>query len=329
MFAAIIDKKDDNDVIIPDNDKNITEIQDEIDLLHYWKKFAKRYSILHAQSSYYYKVLNITIMFPIIILTIGGGFLNIIFADNDDPLIYILIGILQLVVAFFTGVYNFIRIPELQESHNLHYIHFLKLENNIKVQLLIGDTAYKEFTNLYVYVIYVKEELNRLIDSAPPIPENIINKYNKTVTDEDKFLEKKKEIIKTNRYIKKISYKPNLNSLSKINKNKENKINKETENKDIENNKNEILLQNEIINQTRNISDMVNISDSYITTPKYNNLDIDNIQRKDSDSSKELDISTRSREKYKINVEDTDLIKDLEKQKRQLRRSLNSIILNI
>ncbi len=275
MFTEDIDRNRTNSNILPDNDKNLLNIQDEIDLLHYWKKFAKRYSILHAKSCYYYKTINTVTMVPVILLTIAGGFLNIIFADQCSEFIYILIGVLQLIVAFLTGLYNFFRIPELQESHNLHYLHFLKLENNIKVQLLIGDTKYKEFANLYVYVVYVKEELNRLIDSAPPIPEKIIDKYNKTVTDEDLFLEKKKELIKTNNYIKDIIYKPNTDFV------KESK----SENLIISKNTNNHLNDNQIIEDKK--------------------------------------------ENYTINIGDTDLIKDLEKQKRQLQKSLNSIILNI
>ncbi len=189
MLAGILDKPEVNNSIVPDN------LQNEIELLNYWRKFAKRYTILHSKSSYYYKVINLSMMIPIISLTIIGGFVSIFFASNTSGIIPIVIGIVQLVVAFFTGLYNFLKIPELQDSHYFHYIHFSKLENNIKVQLIIGDTQYKDYVNLYVYVRLVREELNRLIEGAPPIPERIIEKYNNIDVDNDNFFKNKNKIV--------------------------------------------------------------------------------------------------------------------------------------
>jgi hypothetical protein len=312
-------------------------IEDERDLLHYWKKFAKRYSSLHAQSSNYYKKINYMIMFPVIILTVGGGFLNIIFADNCSAYIYILIGSLQLIIAFFTGIYNYMKIPELQESHYFYYVHFLKLENDINVQLLIGEGKYKEFKNLYVYVIYVKEELNRLIDSAPSIPESIIIKYNQVITEEDKFLENKTKIIKTKRYIRNIST-YNFNEEDK----KPDEFNNLNTNTIIETDINKIFNEpnnepiNEIINNkpideiiNKPIEDLITRDNRFSSmseenTPS-NKVKISSVLDNNHEINVRVDLENNTNTK-EIKLEDIELINNLEKQKRQLQKSVMSII---
>jgi hypothetical protein len=300
-------------------------IEDERDLLHYWKKFAKRYSSLHAQSSNYYKKINYMIMFPVIILTVGGGFLNIIFADNCSAYIYILIGSLQLIIAFFTGIYNYMKIPELQESHYFYYVHFLKLENDINVQLLIGEGKYKEFKNLYVYVIYVKEELNRLIDSAPSIPESIIIKYNQVITEEDKFLENKTKIIKTKRYIRNIST-YNFNEEDK----KLDEFNNLNTNTIIETDINKILNEtnNEPINEiiiNKPIENLITRENSMSENTPSNKVKISSVLDNNHEINVRVDLENNTNTK-EIKLEDIELINNLEKQKRQLQKSVMSII---
>jgi hypothetical protein len=326
-----------NNKLLPFNENE--NIEDERDLLHYWKTFAKRYSSLHAQSSNYYKKINYMIMFPVIVLTVGGGFLNIIFADNCSAVIYILLGTLQLIVAFFTGIYNYMKIPELQESHYFYYVHFLKLENDINVQLLIGEGKYKEFKNLYIYVIYVKEELNRLIDSAPSIPESIILKYNKVITEEDKFLENKTKIIKTKRYIRNIST-YNFDE----NDQKNDTFNNLNTNSIIETDKNKIFNDlnsvsqdnyvNEIINETSNYAgsrtnadDNDNIRDtrySSISDNGENKIRIESVLDDNHEINVKVDLESNNTKKIKL--EDIELITNLEKQKRELQKSVMSII---
>jgi hypothetical protein len=304
MLAGILDKPEVDDSIVPDN------LQTEIELLNYLRKFAKRYTILHSKSSYYYKVINLSMMIPIISLTIIGGFVSIFFASNSSGIVPIITGIVQLVVAFATGLYNFLKIQELQDSHYFHYVHFSKLENNIKVQLIIGDTQYKDYVNLYVYVRLVREELNRLIEGAPPVPERIIDKYNNMDVDNDNFFENKNKII--NGII------PSGFDEENMMKNYDDKLHNTERNieftKSMYKDTDKITKKNTIVN-------LDNIPENKILDPTQcnennENIDIDAIR---TGRTRTLDIAFQ---KNKFTQDEINLITNLEKDKKKLKTSV-------
>lgn len=197
------DKDKDNDNVIIQESKNSTfpialnkKIKSDIDLLSHWKDLSKIYSLLHFKSSNYYKNTRLCMMIPIIFITICSGFLSIVF--NTASIVVLLSGVLQLTVGLFTGIYNFLKIPELEESHYSHHTQFLRLENNIKLQLLIGNTEEKEYVSLIVYIKIVRGEINKLINEAPAIPERIIRKYDNSNMINTELLKKKSPKFSTN-----------------------------------------------------------------------------------------------------------------------------------
>lgn len=152
--------------------------KDEQSMLKNWKAVASRYSDLHDKSSKYYKVIKYSYNIPLIFLTSAIGILSISFSQYQIAII--IGGVVQLFIAFMTGLYSFLQISEMQNAHAIYNAEFDKLHRDINLHLLIGNTPHRVYVNLFVYVKHTKEQIDKLIERAPQIPSKIMDNYNNT-----------------------------------------------------------------------------------------------------------------------------------------------------
>jgi hypothetical protein len=126
-------------------------------------------------------------MIPLIILSTLTGTAN--FAQNSFPVsvqsfVPSVIGAVNLFVAIVTTLYQFLKISELMESHRIVGINYAKLGRHIAVELNLPvkdrSTSGAEFVKV------CRADVDRLLEQSPPIPMNILKKYDaKYGKDED------------------------------------------------------------------------------------------------------------------------------------------------
>jgi len=157
----------------------------EISLLKEWKYFTLKYEWLHFKSHIYFKYMNYGIMIPIIILTSLSGSTNIILSSvkhedcgNKNSINYpqLIIGFTTIIAAILTTIYNFMKVPELQQLHLTHSSDFNKLSREIEMELVLFETKHKTYSSLEEFIKNMRMRLDRFIESAPPIPNMVLKK---------------------------------------------------------------------------------------------------------------------------------------------------------
>lgn len=157
----------------------------EIKLLQDWRMFTQKYEWLHLKSYSHFKFLNYGIMIPIIILTSISGSANIILSsgmssnngcNSPEGIDYpqLVVGFMTISAAILTTIYNFMKIPELQQKHFTHTSGFNKLTREIEMELVLYETTHKTYSSLEEFIKAMRTTLDRYIDSAPSIPGKIL-----------------------------------------------------------------------------------------------------------------------------------------------------------
>lgn len=155
-------------------------------LLKNWAEVCACYRWLHNQSYALYKKKNFKFMIPIIIISTVTGTAN--FAQSSFPssiasFAPAMIGLLNLIAALMTTVYQYMKISELLEAHRQASINFGKLSRNITVEL---NLPVKDRTNSGAdYVKLCRSELDRLIEQSPYIEKNILNLFQSKFGEDD------------------------------------------------------------------------------------------------------------------------------------------------
>jgi len=162
------------------------------DILIEWADKAMCYRWLHASSNSLYTHKNTWYTIPVIIISTVTGTAN--FAQERVPLAYqnyfvMIIGAFNILAGIITTVQQFLKITQLNEAHRVATIAWDKFYRNIKIEL-------SKHPNERMHVMHMlklsKEEFDRLIETSPNIPENIIEKFKLQFHDSPNFKEIKK-----------------------------------------------------------------------------------------------------------------------------------------
>ena len=186
-----------NTIVCIDNNCNLIN---ELLLIKKWGETTKNYHWLHEQSFFYYKKLNHSIMIPIIIFTTLSGTINILLPtidsnyDKINIYIQILSGCLSMIAAILTTIYNFLKIPEIQEKHFNNSFLFDKISRMIDMELILINTNKKTYSTLEEFMKVLKTEIDRLMELSPPIPIFILNKLNIKIKKNIELINKTNEI---------------------------------------------------------------------------------------------------------------------------------------
>ena len=145
-------------------------------LLEKWMSHAMVYRVLHHTASEDYDTSNTFYKIPAIVITAisaGLAFSVQVFPEETSLYVPVLVGMLNLTAGVFTTITNFKKLPELSEANKIAAVNFSKLHRKIKQKLTLcrEEKISDEFVNS------IREDLDNLIESSPPIRQNIIKAF--------------------------------------------------------------------------------------------------------------------------------------------------------
>jgi hypothetical protein len=170
------------------NNNHVDWTQEHEQILIEWADKAMCYRWLHSKANMLYSYLNTWYTIPVIIISTLTGTGN--FAQDRVPLEYqayfvMLIGSLNLLAGIITTIQQFLKITQLNEAHRVSSISWDKFYRNIKIELAKHP---KERIDVKHMIKTSKEEYDRLMETSPPIPEEIIKKFKQNFNNTETFL---------------------------------------------------------------------------------------------------------------------------------------------
>ena len=161
--------------------------QQEI-ILKSWGESSSCYRYLHFQSYLKFKASSMNFTLPIIVISTITGTAN--FAQETFPVSiqqYVPLGIggLNLFAAILTTVLQFLKVNELMEAHRVASISYGKLARDIKLELSLPRSERHHHGDQLIG--RCSSEYDRLIEQSPPIPGDILNKFEKTYKNSEEF----------------------------------------------------------------------------------------------------------------------------------------------
>jgi hypothetical protein len=169
------------------NKKIIEWTQDHENIIIEWADKALCYRWLHAKANAKYSKQNAWYTIPVIIISTLTGTAN--FAQERVPIQYqsifvMLVGGLNLLAGIITTIQQFLKITQLNESHRVSGIAWDKFYRNIKIQLAKHPDERQDVTK---FIDNCKEEFDRLMDTSPNIPKDVIKSFKSTFKDTGDF----------------------------------------------------------------------------------------------------------------------------------------------
>jgi hypothetical protein len=166
---ALINMKEDKIEWSVEHEKIFTE----------WGDKAMCYKWLHSKSNSMYSNLNAWYTIPVIIISTLTGTAN--FAQERVPIDYqnyfvMIVGAFNITAGIITTIQQFLKITQLNEAHRVSSISWDKFYRNIKIELAKHPL---ERMNVINMIKICKEEYDRLMETSPNIPENIIREFEK------------------------------------------------------------------------------------------------------------------------------------------------------
>jgi hypothetical protein len=153
------------------------------EILIEWADKAMCYRWLHSKSHALYAYLNTWYTIPVIVLSTLTGTAN--FAQDRVPIHFqsyfvMLVGSLNILAGIITTIQQFLKITQLNEAHRVSSISWDKFYRNIKIELAKHPSERIQVNQM---IKMSKEEYDRLMETSPSIPEDIIvefkTKFNK------------------------------------------------------------------------------------------------------------------------------------------------------
>jgi hypothetical protein len=144
-----------------------------------WADKAMCYRWLHTKSHAKYYYLNTIYTIPVIILSTVTGTAN--FAQDKVPIQYqslyqMVVGALNISAGIITTVQQFLKIGELSEGYRVSSIAWDKFYRNIKIELAKHPDERQDPSHM---LKAAKEEFDRLMETCPPIPDDIVASFKK------------------------------------------------------------------------------------------------------------------------------------------------------
>jgi len=178
------------------NEEEIIEVLPEIewtidheDILIEWADKAMCFRWLHSRAHALYSKLNYNYTIPVIVISTLTGTAN--FAQDRVPVAYqgyfvMVVGGFNILAGIITTIQQFLKITQLNEAHRVSGIAWDKFYRNIKIELARHPD---ERIHVNQMLKMCKEEFDRLMETSPNIPDEIIaefkNKFKDSLEYED------------------------------------------------------------------------------------------------------------------------------------------------
>ena len=152
-----------------------------------WADKAMCFKWLHSKAHEHFSSLNTMYTIPVIVISTLTGTAN--FAQDRVPLEYqsffvMTVGGFNILAGIISTIQQFLKISQLNESHRVGGIAWDKFYRNIKIELAKHPHERKDVTK---FIDFCKEEFDRLMETSPSIPEEIINEFKKTFKDSETY----------------------------------------------------------------------------------------------------------------------------------------------
>ena len=150
---------------------------DHEDILIEWADKAMCFKWMHSRSHAKYSRLNYRYTIPVIIISTLTGTAN--FAQQRVPISYqgyffMIVGFFNILAGIITTIQQFLKITQLNEAHRVSSIAWDKFYRNIKIEISIHPD---ERMNVNQFIKISKDEFDRLVETSPEIPDDIINEF--------------------------------------------------------------------------------------------------------------------------------------------------------
>lgn len=145
-----------------------------------WCDKAMSYRWLHRECHRHYSRYNAIFTIPVIVLSTLTGTANFAteyFPEEARPYVPLVIGSVNILAGIIGTVHQFLKVSEINEAHRVSYISWDKFYRNIKLELCKRP---KERIRVHDMLRYSKEEYDRLIETAPPVSDNVIDDFKRT-----------------------------------------------------------------------------------------------------------------------------------------------------
>jgi len=157
-------------------------------ILAEWADKAMCYRWLHSRATSLYSYLNACYTIPCIIISTLAGTAN--FAqtrvpEEYQPLFTMVVGGINILGGIISTIQQFLKITQLNEAHRVSSIAWDKFYRNIKIELT-------KHPNERIHVSHMlkisKEEFDRLMETSPVIPDNIISQFKHAFHNSNEFV---------------------------------------------------------------------------------------------------------------------------------------------
>lgn len=163
-----------------DNTKVVEFVEwtiDHEDILIEWADKAMCFKWMHSRSHAKYSRLNYRYTIPVIIISTLTGTAN--FAQQRVPISYqgyfgMIVGFFNILAGIITTIQQFLKITQLNEAHRVSSIAWDKFYRNIKIEISIHPD---ERMNVNQFIKISKDEFDRLVETSPEIPDDIIKEF--------------------------------------------------------------------------------------------------------------------------------------------------------
>jgi hypothetical protein len=160
--------------------------RDQEELLAKWADKALCYRWLHDLSERKYNNLNNRVQIPVIVLSTLTGAVNVginsIFPPNLAVYGSFGLGAISISTGILTTIGNFLRFAQNMEGHRVASLQWSKFHRNISAELAIHPDQRVDSVEFFTIK---RAELDRLVESAPQIPTDVIEKFEQRFRDVD------------------------------------------------------------------------------------------------------------------------------------------------
>ncbi len=149
-------------------------------ILAEWGDKAMCYKWLHQKSNQKFSRLNALFTIPVIVISTITGTANFAqdkFSGSTREMVVVIIGSFNILAGIIQTIHQFLKISEYNEAHRVSCIAWDKFYRNIKVELAKSP---KERIPVSQMLKLCKEEFDRLTETSPNIPEEMVGLFLKS-----------------------------------------------------------------------------------------------------------------------------------------------------
>ena len=154
--------------------------REQEDLVAQWSDIASCYRWLHTRTESLYARYNMGISIPVIILSTLTGTVNVglgsIVGDDKESQKYanLAVGGVSIVAGILSTLGNFFKFAQLTEANKTAGLAWGKFQRLAAIEMALHPT---DRLDSIEFIKMCRNELDRLIEQSPPIPEKIIREF--------------------------------------------------------------------------------------------------------------------------------------------------------